>query len=58
MALLMANPVADSTTISARWAPSTGQSGSRCRHANGSNIKNAPIHLTQDNVIGGTWPAT
>ena len=57
-ALLMANPVADSTTISARWARSTSQSRLRCPQANGSNIKNAPIHLTQDSVSGGTWPAT
>jgi hypothetical protein len=57
-ALLTANPVADSTTISARWARSTRQSRPRCGHANGSNIKNAPIHLIQDSVIGGTWPAT
>ena len=57
-ALLMANPVADSTIISGRCARSAGQSRLRCGQANGSSTKNAPIHLTQDNVIGGTWPAT
>lgn len=54
----MAKPVADSTTISGSRARNAGQSRGRCGHANGSSIKNAPIHLTQDSVIGGTWPAT
>ncbi len=54
----MAKPVADSPIMSGSRARNTGQSRARCRRANGSNIKNAPIHLTQDSVIGGTWPAT
>ncbi len=54
----MANPVADSTNISGSRARNAGQSRLRCGHANGSSMKSAPIHRTQDSVIGGTWPAT
>ena len=54
----MANPVADSTTISGSRARKAGQSRFRCGQANGSSMKNAPIQRTQDSVIGGTWPAT
>src|SRR5258708_17922487 len=56
--ILMANPVADSITISGSFARNAGQSRFRYGHANGSSMKNAPIHRTQDSVIGGTWPAT
>ena len=54
----MAKPVADSPIMSGSRARNTGQSRARCRRANGSSMKNAPIHLTHDSVIGGTWPAT
>ena len=57
-ALLKAKPVAESPTISGSRARSAGQSRSRCGFANGSSMTNTPIHLTQDSVIGGTWPAT
>jgi hypothetical protein len=56
--LLIAKPVADSPIMSGSLARSAGQSRARCGHANGSSVKKAPIHLTQDMVIGGTWPAT
>jgi len=54
----MANPVADSTTTSGSRARNARQSRRRCGFANGSSIRNAPIHRMQDSVIGGTWPAT
>jgi hypothetical protein len=54
----MANPVADSTTNNGSFARSAGQSRFRCGQANGSSMRNAPIHLTQDSVSGGTCPAT
>src|SRR6266567_2625789 len=57
-ALLMANPVADSTTSGGSRARNAGQSRLRCGQANGSSMRNAPIHLTHDSVNGGTWPAT
>ena len=54
---MKAKPVADSPTIKGRRARSAGQSCFRCGQANGISIAKAPIHLTQDSVIGGTWPA-
>jgi hypothetical protein len=54
----MAKPVVDSVIMSFSRPRNTGQSRARCGHANGSSIRHAPIHLMQESVIGGTWPAT
>ena len=42
------------TTISGSRARRAGQSRVRCGQANGSSMRKAPIHRTQDSVIGGT----
>jgi hypothetical protein len=56
--LLKAKPVADNSTINGRLARRAGQSRFKCGQANGSRMRKTPIHLMQDKVNGGTWPAT